>query len=103
MPSAIFDGLESAIEGIGAILAHKIELFNKQLKNLGYPKPSDNEKAYWYYAYFQAEGDANRALKANKGYGFLNHQAATSPEVHRLCLERVATWRYLFEFNIFSS
>ena len=103
VPSANFDGLISAIEGFGAVLAHRIELFELQRKKLGYVSPTDDEKAYWYYAYFQAEGDANRALEANKGYGFLTHQAAASPEVHRLCLERVATWRYLLAFNIFSS
>ncbi len=103
VPSAIFKNLESGVEGFGAVLAHRIELFNKQRKKLGYSTPTEDEKAYWHYAYYQAEGDANRALEANKGYSFLTHQAAASPEVHRLCLERVATWRYLLAFNIFTS
>ena len=102
VPSAYFDGFQSAIEGFGAVLAHRIELFDKQRKKLGYALPTEDEKAYWYYAYFQGEGDANRALETNKDYSFLAHQAAASPEVHRLCLERVATWRYLLAFNIFS-
>lgn len=103
VPSAIFKDLESAIEGIGAVLAHRIELFEKKYKHLGYPKPTDDEKAYWYYAFYQAENDAERALAANKNFDFLNHQAAQSQQVHQLALERVASWRYLLAFNIFTS
>lgn len=103
VPSAKFKDMESAIEGIGAIVAHRKQLFETHYKAFGYTSPTDDQIAYWTYVYYQGEGDAKRELKNNAGFDFMNGNGTSIKQVHNLSLERVASWRYLLTYNIFSS
>ncbi|OAB78224.1 hypothetical protein [Cochleicola gelatinilyticus] len=103
VPSAKFKDMQSAIDGFGAIIAHRKSLFESHYNAFGYSNPTEDEIAYWVYAYYQGEGDAKRELKANGGFDFMNGNGTSIKQVHNLALERVASWRYLLTYNIFSS
>ncbi len=102
VPSAIFDNMENAVHGFGAVLKHRQELFLRQSKAMGYLKPTADEKAYWSYYYFQAEGDAKRALEDREGLDIKKSTATSRKSIHIKALERVAAWRYVQHYGIFS-
>ncbi len=102
VPSATFKDLESAMYGFAAVLKHREELFLRACKQLGYTRPTEDEKAYWTYYYFQGEGQAYQVLSHNKGLNIFNNISVSRQSVHKKALERVASWRYVQHFNIFS-
>ncbi|MEM5540151.1 hypothetical protein [Olleya sp. AS48] len=103
VPSAKFKDLESAIEGIGAVLAHRRDLFHINYKKFGYKNPTEDEEAYWSYYFYQAEGDAKRLLEDNGGLDIFFLKSTSRSTIHVKALERVASWRYLLHYNIFTS
>ncbi|WP_346882966.1 hypothetical protein [uncultured Algibacter sp.] len=93
--TAIFKDLESGLEGFGAILKHRRDLFLSHAKAFNYPAPNADQIAFWNYCYFQGEGRAKRYLHDNKGLDYNNAAPANMKEVKQLALERLATWRYV--------
>ncbi|MDY8138337.1 hypothetical protein [Aquimarina sp. 2201CG5-10] len=102
VPSADFKDLESAIYGFAAVIKHREELFIKHYKNYGYSKPDEDQMAYWTYYYYQAEGDARRALKNRGEFDIFKNKSTSRSTIHVKALERVAAWRYVQHYNIFS-
>ncbi len=109
--SAIFSNMESMIWACGATLAHRREIFFKAVKDFGYPKPSEDELAYWNYVYYQGEGKARRWLEEagglnifyrntlnSKGYKITKHKR----DANDVALSNLASWRYLQTAKIFS-
>lgn len=99
--SAIFKDLESALWAFGATLKHRKDTFLRHAKEFGYRRPSEDETAYWVYVYFQGEGRARTWLRANKGFN-INNNMSDRGQVHKLAMERLASWRYLQSKRIFS-
>jgi len=109
--TADFDSMESLIWACGATLAHRRDLFLKHASQLGYPTPTEDEKAYWTYMYYQGEGRAYTHLKNNKGLDIFKINSQLDPnrvitkdnrKPNDVALSNMASWRYLQEFNIFS-
>lgn len=109
--TANFNNMESIIWACGATLANRRSLFKRDLRSLGYGKPSEDEMAYWNYMYYQGEGRAFRALKAagsfdimfiNRGYSPNRVITQDNREPNDVALSNLASWRYLQTFNIFS-
>ncbi len=104
VPSAIFKDLESSIEAIGAVLAHRRDLFIKYRKDYAIIKnPTEDETAYWTYYFYQAEDDARRLLRDNKSLNIFHSKTKSRKSIHIKALERVASWHYILHYNIFSS
>lgn len=99
--TAFFKDLESGLEGFGAILVHRRDLFLKHAKEFGYKSPNEDQTAYWNYCYFQGEGRAKRYLEDNKGLDYKIAAPVNMKEIKQLALERVATWRYVQMNKIF--
>ncbi len=103
VPSAKFKDLESAIDAIGAVLAHRRDLFVKYRKDFALKNPTEDETAYWTYYFYQAETDARRLLRDNKSLDIFHSKSISRKSIHIKALERVASWRYILHYNIFSS
>ncbi len=103
VPSAKFKDLESALKGFGAVLAHRRDLFVRYRKQYGLPAPSEDEKAYWMYYFFQAENDAKLLLSQNKSLNIYHSKTRSRKSIHIKALERVAAWRYILHYTIFSN
>lgn len=100
--TAIFKDLESGVEGFGAILAHRRDLFLKHAKQLAHKIPNEDQIGFWTYCYFQGEGRSHRYLKNLESLDYSTAHAkamATTgdgmKEVRQLALERLASWRYI--------
>jgi len=102
VPSAIFDNMENAMYGFGAVLKHRQELFLKLSRQLGFLNPNEDEIAYWSYYYFQAEGDAKLSMIDRDGLDIYKHSSTSRKSIHIKALERVASWRYVQHYRIFS-
>ncbi|PKV50742.1 hypothetical protein ATE84_2808 [Aquimarina sp. MAR_2010_214] len=102
VPSANFKDLESAIYGFAAVIKHRQELFVKHYKQYGYTNPDEDQIAYWTYYYYQAEGDARRALQSRGEFDIFKDKATSRLAIHVKALERVAAWRYVQHYDIFS-
>lgn len=100
--SAIFKDMESALEGFAAMVQLRRDLFIRDSRALGYPTPNDDQKAFWTYVYYQGEGRANEYLKYNKGLDFTKASNSTMKDVRNKAIDRLATWRYIKEMNIFT-
>lgn len=103
VPSAFFKDLESAIEGVGAVLKHREDIFVNTYRQLGLRRPTQDEYAYWTYYFFQAEGDAKRLLKKNNDLNIFHSKTTSRKSIHIKALERVASWRYVLHYDIFTS
>ncbi len=99
--SALFKNLESALWAFGATLKHRLERCKLKGKNLGYSNPTEDQLAYWTYVFFQGEGNATRWLTNNKSFKYKSNASARG-EVNRLALNRLATWRFLQSYNLFT-
>ncbi len=99
--TAFFKDLESGLEGFGAILKHRRDLFLAHSKAFNYPKPNEDQMAFWNYCYYQGEGRAKRYLQHNKGLNYSNPAPENMKEIKQLALERLATWRYVQMNNLF--
>ena len=102
VPSAKFKDLESAIEGIGAVLAHKKDLFEKYRKDFGHKTPTEDQFAYWTYYFYQAESDAKRILKDKTTLDIFYSKETSIKTIHVKAVERVASWRYVLHYDIFT-
>ncbi len=99
--TAIFKDLESGLEGFGAILRHRRDIFLREAKQFGYPTPTEDQIAYWNYCYYQGEGRARRYLEYNGGLDYTKPAPINMREIQQLALERLATWRYVQYYNLF--
>ncbi|GAL82645.1 MULTISPECIES: hypothetical protein [Algibacter] len=103
VPSATFKDLQSGIEAIAAVLKHREEMFIRAYKEFGYGNPSEDESAYWTYYFYQNETEARMRLGNNGGFNIFYSDETSRETIHIKALERVASWRYLLYYNIFSS
>lgn len=100
--SANFKDLESAIWAIGAVLKQRADRFNRDWKKLGYPKPTEDEWAFWVYFYYQRPEFAFLKMKELKNYNIFYRKTLDRKKIRTKALERVAAWRYIQHYNIFS-
>lgn len=78
-------------------------IFVMYRKDFSHKAPTEDETAYWTYYFYQAENDAKRLLKDNKTLDIFHSSITSRKSIHIKALERVALWRYVLHYNIFTS
>jgi hypothetical protein len=101
VPSAEFTGLTNALTGFAAVYAERQQTVVADGIKLGYPSPSEDEKRFWTYVYFNPGRDktAFEQLKENGSFHIKNMKFNRTDEhpagVHSKAYKRVATEKYV--------
>ncbi len=92
----VFESYRDAIEAFSALVVHRRSLFLKHAKEFGYEKPTEDQTAFWTYAYFvDGEGDAKKHLRET-GLDFFKSKRT---KVRDLAILRVSSWRYVQAYS----
>lgn len=98
--SAIFRDMRSAVEAFCATVAHRQATFIRHKNEFGYGAPTEDQLIYWTYVYYQGEGRARRYLEDSGNMDIMTNEVAG--QIANLARERVASWRFILTFNIFT-
>ncbi|WP_282147858.1 hypothetical protein [Algibacter lectus] len=101
--SADFKNLESSIWAMAAVLKQRADRFERDWNELNYIKPTEDEWAFWTYFYYQRPELAFQRIKELKSYDIFYLKTSDRTKIRTKALERVAAWRYIQYYNIFST